>query len=274
MTKVSKYDRGHPLNILDKIVAQKKKELGKYTSDYIKTLEKLAQNRKPPKDFKSALKRDGINIIAEIKKASPSKGIIREDFNPVEIAKIYEENGASAISVLADEKFFQGSIEYVYDVSKVVNIPVMRKDFIIDERQILEAYAKGADSYLLITRILNAEELKNLIDFGRNLGMEPLVEVFTSDEAVVTVDSGAIIVGVNNRDLDTFEVDIRKSEELCPKIKEWGAEIVVAESGLSSHKQLKELNEAGVDAFLIGETLMKSKDIGKKLRELITGETD
>jgi len=260
------------LNILDKIVSHKKKELEKYTSSYIKTLEKLAENRKPLRDFKNSLKKEGINIIAEIKKASPSKGIIREDFNPVEIATIYEKNGARAISVLADEKFFQGHIDYVFEVSKVVNIPVMRKDFIIDERQILEAYAKGADSYLLITRILSQDKLKQLIDFGRKLNMEPLVEVFTEEEAKITVDSGALIIGVNSRDLDTFEVNIKKSEELCPKIKQWGAEVVVAESGLSSHEQLKNLKQVGVDAFLIGETLMKSKDIGKKLKQLIYGE--
>lgn len=260
------------MNILDKIVLHKKEELKKFTNEYVKNLEKLAQNREPPKDFKSVLKKSEINIIAEIKKASPSKGIIRKDFNPVDIAKIYQQNGASAISVLADEKFFQGHIDYVFEVSKVVNIPVMRKDFIIDEKQILEAYAKGADSYLLITRILSKEKLKQLIDFGRKFNMEPLVEVFTEEEAKITVDSGAKIVGVNNRDLDTFKVDIKKSEELCPKIKQWGAEVVVAESGLSSYKQLKKLKEIGVDAFLIGETLMKSQDIGKKLQELINGE--
>jgi indole-3-glycerol phosphate synthase len=260
-----------PLNILDKIVAQKKLELEKYTPDYIKRLENLAENRVSVKDFKNAFKKNNINIIAEIKKASPSKGVIREDFNPVEIAKIYEKNGACAISVLTDERFFQGNIDYIYQVSNVVNIPIMRKDFIIDERQILEAYAKGADSYLLITRILSQDQLKYLIDFGRRLNLEPLVEVFTEEEAKITVDAGATIVGVNNRDLDTFIVDIKKSEELCPKIKQWGAEIVIAESGLTSHKELITLKEAGVDGFLIGETLMKSKDIGKKLRELING---
>jgi indole-3-glycerol phosphate synthase len=145
----------------------------------------------------------------------------------------------------------------------------MRKDFIIDEKQILEAYAKGADSYLLITRILDKKRLKELIDFGRSLKMEPLVEVFTEEEAKITVDAGAKIVGVNNRDLDTFKVDINKSKILCPMIKDLGAEVVVAESGISSKKEIEELRKYGVNAFLIGESLMREKDIGKKLREFI-----
>ncbi len=259
------------MNILDKIVKTKYEELEKYTKDYIKQLEKKTEKRKGVKDFKNTLLQDKINIIAEIKKASPSKGIIREDFNPVEIAKIYEENGAAAISVLADEKYFKGHIDYVEAVSKVVNIPVMRKDFIIDERQILEAYAKGADSYLLITRILEPKKLKQLIEFGRQLNMEPLVEVFTEEEAKITIDEGGKIVGVNNRDLDTFKVDINKSKNLCPKIKEWGAEVVVAESGISSKKEIDELRNYGVNAFLIGESLMREKDIASKLREFIEG---
>ena len=262
------------LNILDKIVAHKKEELKKYTPSYISELEKLATERKSIKDFKGALTKDDINIIAEVKKASPSKGVIRQDFNPVEIAKTYEKNGAAAISVLADEKFFQGSIQYVEDISKNVNIPVMRKDFIIDERQILEAFAKGADSYLLIVRILTPEKLRELIEFGRkNFGMEPLVEVFSEEEGKVAVDAGAAIVGVNNRNLDTFEVDINRSKQICPLLKEWGADVVVAESGIGSYSQIKELKDAGVNAFLIGETLMKEKDIGKKLRQL-RGEID
>ena len=257
------------MNILDKIVKTKYEELEKYTKDYIKQLEKKTEKRKDVKDFKNALLQDKINIIAEIKKASPSKGVIRGDFNPVEIAKIYEENGAAAISVLADEKYFKGHIDYVEAVSKVVNIPVMRKDFIIDERQILEAYAKGADSYLLITRILEPKKLKQLIEFGRQLNMEPLVEVFTEEEAKITIDKGGKIVGVNNRDLDTFKVDINKSKNLCPKIKEWGAEVVVAESGISSKEEIDELRKYGVNAFLIGESLMREKDIASKLREFI-----
>ncbi len=257
------------MGILEKIVKTKIEELDRYTPQYIKELERIAKDRKEVKDFKKAISQKKVNIIAEVKKASPSKGVIRENFNPVEIAKIYEDYGASAISVLTDEKYFQGSIEYLSAVSKKVNIPVMRKDFIIDERQILEAYAKGADSYLLITRILDERKLKQLIEFGRSLDMEPLVEVFTEEEAVVTVKSGALIVGVNNRDLDTFKVDINKSKKLCPKLKEWGAEVVVAESGISSKKDIDDLNKSGVNAFLIGEALMREEDIGKKLKELI-----
>jgi len=262
------------LNILDKIVTEKKKELERYTREYIKDVEKKVSERKFIKDFKEALNKEDINIIAEIKKASPSKGIIRKDFNPVEIAKIYEENGAAAISVLADEKFFQGSIQFVEEVSKVVSIPVMRKDFIIDERQILEAFAKGADSYLLIVRILSPQDLRRLIEYGReNFGMEPLVEIFSQEEGDIAIEAGAKIVGVNNRDLDTFTVDINRSKELCPYLKERGVDIVVAESGISRYHQIKQLRDEGVDAFLVGETLMREEDIGRKLRQL-KGEVD
>jgi len=257
------------LNILDKIVETKHRELKKYTFKYLKNLEMLASSRKKIKNFEDALKKDKVNIIAEIKKASPSKGIIRQNFDPVKIAKIYEENGAAAISVLADERYFQGSIEYVEAVSKAVNIPVMRKDFIIDEKQILEAYAKGADSYLLIVRILSPEKLKQLIEYGRSFGMEPLVEIFSKEEGKISIDAGAKIVGVNNRDLDTFKVDINISKELCPWLKSKGVEVVVAESGISSREEILELRKEGVDAFLIGESLMKAKDIGKKLEELV-----
>ena len=257
------------MNILDKIVETKHQELKKYTFKYLKNLEMLASSRKKIKNFEDALKKDKVNIIAEIKKASPSKGIIRQNFDPVKIAKIYEENGAAAISVLADERYFQGSIEYVEAVSKAVNIPVMRKDFIIDEKQILEAYAKGADSYLLIVRILSPEKLKQLIEYGRSFGMEPLVEIFSKEEGKISIDAGAKIVGVNNRDLDTFKVDINISKELCPWLKSKGVEVVVAESGISSREEILELRKEGVDAFLIGESLMKAKDIGKKLEELV-----
>jgi len=261
--------RGCVLSILDRIIQTKKEELLDYTPDYIRYLEGKVISRDPVRDFKNALKKEGINIIAEIKKASPSKGIIREDFDPVEIAKIYEENGASAISVLTDKTYFKGDVVFLKMVRAVTGIPVLRKDFIIDKRQILEAYAYGADSFLLIAKILSEKELESLIRYGREFGMEPLVEIFTEEEGKITIDAGAKIVGVNNRDLDTFKVDINISMNLCHKLKEWGAEVVVAESGLSSKKEILTLKKVGVDAFLIGESLMREKNIGKKLREFI-----
>lgn len=258
------------MNILDKIIWTKFEELREYTQDYIKILEKLALDRKKKVlDFKKALKGKGTNIIAEIKKASPSKGVIRHVFNPVEIAIEYEKNGAKAISVLTDRQYFQGSIQYLAEVANSVKIPVLRKDFIVDERQILEAYAYGADSYLLIAKVLDEKRLKQLIDAGRELEMEPLVEIHSEAEAVKSINAGARIVGINNRNLEDFTVDINLSKDLAPKLKQMGAEVVVAESGISSKKEIEELKDYQVDAFLIGESLMKEVDIGKKLRELV-----
>lgn len=258
------------MNILDRIIQTKFEELKEYTPDYLKILEKLAVERKKKVlDFKKALKGKGTNIIAEIKKASPSKGVIRHVFNPVEIAKEYEKNGAKAISVLTDRQYFQGSIQYMAEVANTVKIPVLRKDFIVDERQILEAYAYGADSYLLIAKVLDQDRLKQLIEAGRELDMEPLVEVHSEEEAVKSINAGAKIIGINNRNLEDFTVDINLSKQLAPKLKQMGAEVVVAESGISSKQEIEELKSYQVDAFLIGESLMREADIGKKLRELI-----
>ncbi len=260
------------MSILEEILKTKELELLDYTPDYIRFLEEKILSRGSVRDFSSALKKEGINIIAEIKKASPSKGVIREDFDPVKIAKIYEENGASAISVLTDKKYFKGDVIFLEKVRKVTTIPILRKDFIIDKRQILEAYAYGADSFLLIVKALEKKKLKELLEYGREFGMEALVEIHSKEEAEMAIDVGSKIVGINNRNLETFKVDISLSKELAPYLKELGAEIVVAESGISSPKEIKELKEKGVDAFLIGESLMREIDIGKKLRELLLTE--
>lgn len=258
------------MNILEKIIQTKYQELESYTQSYIKILEKACLDRKKKVlNFKKSLTGRGTNIIAEIKKASPSKGIIRHMFNPVQIAKEYEENGAKAISVLTDKKYFQGSIEYLADVANSVKIPVLRKDFIIDQRQILEAYAYGADSYLLIAKVLDKEKLKELIEAGRQIDMEPIVEVHSEEEGIKSIEAGAKIVGINNRNLEDFSVDINLSKMLAPRLKESGAEVIVAESGISSKDEIEELKKFKVDAFLIGESLMREADIGKKLRELL-----
>jgi len=255
--------------ILEKIIQTKKRELLDYTPDYISYLEKKTAGRDPARDFPSALKKEGINIIAEIKKASPSKGIIREDFDPVKIAKVFQENGASAISVLTDREYFKGDVVFLKMVRQVVSLPLLRKDFIIDKRQVLEAFAYGADSFLLIAGVLAEPELEELIRYGREFGMEPLVEIHTFEEGAKAINAGAKIIGINNRNLETFEVDIDTSKRLAPEMKKLGAEIVVAESGLSTKDQLLELKNYGVDAFLIGESLMREEDIGAKLRQLI-----
>ncbi len=258
------------MNILEKIIQTKKKELEYYSPRYINYLAKRVKLRDKVRPFKYALKKKGINIIAEIKKASPSKGVIREDFNPIEIAQIYNQNGASAISVLTDKEYFDGDIDYLLQIRPFTTVPLLRKDFIIDERQILEAVAYGADSYLLIAKVLSRSELRNLIKYGNDFELEPLVEVHTLEEGLKALESGARIIGINNRNLETFEVDINITRELAPKLKEEGAEIIVSESGLETYEQLKDLKENySVDAFLIGETLMRATDIGAKLRELL-----
>ncbi|NPA54629.1 MAG: indole-3-glycerol phosphate synthase TrpC [Aquificae bacterium] len=259
------------MNILEKIVGTKKIELLDYTPDYLKFLEKkILEREEPARDFKGALKKEGINIIAEVKKASPSKGVIREDFDPVSIAKIYEENGACAISVLTDKKYFQGDILYLENIRKAgVKLPLLRKDFIIDKRQILETFAFGGDTFLLIAKILSKEEIKELIEYGREFGMEPLVEIHSEEEGIKSLEAGAKIIGINNRNLENFSVDINLSKNLAPKLKKMGAEVIVAESGLSSKDELIELKKYGVDAFLIGESLVKEKNIAKKLQSFL-----
>ncbi|MBI3584847.1 MAG: indole-3-glycerol phosphate synthase TrpC [Nitrospinae bacterium] len=206
-------------------------------------------------------------IIAEVKKASPSKGIIREDFNPLKIAEIYQENGASAISVLTDKEFFQGDINYLSDIKKIVTLPLLRKDFIISEYQVFESRVYGADAFLLIAAILGKNQLEDYMHLGVELGMTPLIEVHTKRELNDVLSIKADLIGINNRDLDTFKVDIRTTEKLIEYIPE--DITVVSESGIEKRDDILHLKEIGVDVFLIGEFLMKEKDIGKKLKELI-----
>jgi len=255
------------LNILERIVEHKKREIEEKKRHFnIKALIEEAYRLKTPFDFKGALTGPGVNIIAEVKKASPSKGVIREDFDPVEIAKAYERGGARAISVLTDKEFFQGSPFYLRQVAEAVNLPVLRKDFIIDEFQIYGARALGASSYLLIASILPSGQLKDFIELGRELGMEPLVEVHDEGELEKALEAGAEIVGVNNRDLKTFKVSISTTLRLLPLIKEEG-KVAVSESGIKGKEDIKLLKEAGVDAFLIGESLMRADRPDEVLKE-------
>ena len=258
------------MDILKRIVEHKKRELSEKKLKFnMSVLKEEAERLKVPYNFKEALSGEGINIIAEVKKASPSKGIIREDFDPVEIAKAYERGGAKAISVLTDEKFFQGSPFYLRQVAEAVKLPVLRKDFIVDEFQIYGAKALGASSYLLIVAILSDSELKDFIELGRELGMEPLVETHTEEEVERALKAGAEIIGVNNRDLKTFTVSLSTTLKLLPLIKSEG-KLAVSESGIKGKDDLIMLREAGVDAFLIGETLMRSKNPEALLKEWLS----
>ena len=256
---------------LERILSLKEKEVNR-DIQYIKALGRMIEERRRIYDFRKALAVCGTKIIAEVKRASPSVGIIKK-VNPAQQAKIYESAGAVAISVLTDREFFGGSLEDLRAVREAVNLPILRKDFIIDEIQILEAKAYGADTLLLIVRILDDRKLRKLIDLSLDLGMPPLVEVFSLEEAEKALEAGAEIVGINNRDLDTLKTDVNLTKELAPKIKELGARFVIAESGIETREQIEELMNYGVDAFLIGTSLMKSEDPYRKLKELLGFQT-
>ena len=220
-----------------------------------------------PRDFAGALSRAGFNVIAELKKASPSRGVIREDYAPADLAPKLENAGAAALSVLTEEEFFSGSLADLKTARKAVQIPVLRKDFIVDPWQVWETRAAGADAFLLIAAILSDETLRELLELGRSLGMEPLVEVHTREEVARAIAVGARIIGVNNRDLRNFNVRVETSLELVEAIPEEC--IAVSESGLRTHDDLARLRGAGFDAFLIGEHLMKEPDPAVPLRALI-----
>lgn len=226
-----------------------------------------------PRDFVGAVSTkggpDAIRIIAEVKKASPSKGVIRSDFDPQGIAEAYEANGAAAISVLTEKEYFQGSLEYLTLIKNNVSIPVLRKDFIIDEYQVYEARAAGADAMLLIAAILNEKKLSTLIRLIRRLGMAALVEVHDVVELKAALSAGARLIGINNRDLNTFKVDINTTRKLARLVPKDG--IIVSESGIKTIDDILSLKGAGVSAFLIGTALMREKDVGKKLRSLCGG---
>jgi indole-3-glycerol phosphate synthase len=223
----------------------------------------------PLRNFSAALCRDRLNVLAELKPASPSRGVIRDPFEPVALAQALESAGACALSVLTESEFFRGSLKNLRDARKVVQLPVLRKDFIFDSWQVWETRANDADSFLLIVATLADGLLRDLIALGREIGMEPLVEVHTSEELDRALAAGARILGVNNRDLKTVTVRIETSFELIDRIPD-GC-IAVSESGLSTHGDLVKLRAAGFDAFLIGTHLMLSPDPAAALQKLLVG---
>ena len=257
--------------ILDEIVAAKQQELQKTKQSCpLADLEKMLYNPPPVRDFCAALRggRAGkITIIAEVKKASPSKGIICEQFHPVEIARQYQENGAAALSVLTEEKYFLGSLDYLQQIKEATAIPVLRKDFIFDPYQLYEARVRGADAVLLIAALLEHGQLRDLMALCSRLSLSYLLEVHDKRELETALALDAGVIGINNRDLNTFKTDISTTlrlGRLIPRDK-----IIVSESGLARREDIITLRDAGVDAFLIGETFMKEKKPGNKLRELI-----
>jgi len=252
-------------DILARIVSVKQTELPGLHARRAE-LERLALARPPRRDFAAALRASPPAVIAEIKKASPSKGVLAADFRPVETAIQYQAAGAACLSVLTDGPFFQGSLADLVAARAAVALPVLRKDFTIDEVQILEAAAHGADAILLIAGLLHTAQLQRLREFATSLGLAALVEVHTGDELTMAIDSGAAIIGVNSRNLHTFEVSLDTALSLVSRIP--ASATKVAESGIHGRADLQLLRQAGYEAFLVGEHLMKSGDAQHALQEL------
>ena len=228
----------------------------------------LSSNPYAPRDVKpylTATKEEPIRIIAEVKKASPSKGVIKEDFDPIAIAQEYSENGANAISVLTEPHWFKGNLEYLTQIRRYVPTPLLRKDFILDKYQIVEALVYGADFILLIAKSLSTKDLKELYDYALHLGLEVLVEVHDKEDLMKAMKCGAHIVGINHRNLETMQMDMSLCERLIPMIP--NGKIIVAESGVSNTEIIKNLSEIGADAFLIGEHFMRVPSIKDELKK-------
>lgn len=259
--------------ILKQIIEEKKKEIaqakGKISLTGLK--EKLPSFVGRQRSFKEAASKPGqINLIAELKKASPSKGILREDFEPVKIARDYEAAGVCALSILTDKKFFQGDIAHLQVVRDAVKLPILRKDFIIDQYQIYESVCAGADSLLLIARILSAEELKKFAQLCAQLNLDAVCEVHSEQDLDKVLAGDCAIIGINNRNLDTFSEDLGVTARLIKKIPK--GKIVISESGIKSFADVKYLEDAGVNAVLIGQAFMRSRDIASKVKELLYGK--
>jgi len=256
-------------SILEKIVNHKRAEISAAkASRPLKEVVATAEKSSAPRDFVAALRNgDNVALIAEVKKASPSKGIIRADFDPVSIAEIYAANGAACISVLTDEHFFQGHLDYLAAIRERVEIPLLRKDFIIDEYQVFEARAAGADAVLLIAECLTGDQLILLHKRIVELGMTPLVELYDAANVEKVLAADPVLVGVNNRDLNTFEVDLNHSvkvKQLLP-----ASVTFVSESGIYNRSDVEMLEKSGVDAMLVGESLMRADDIGAAVKNLL-----
>jgi indole-3-glycerol phosphate synthase len=254
--------------ILDRIMETKWREIATARASVPDAeLERRVADQPPTRDFTAAVGRVGpVNVIAEVKKASPSAGVIRADFDPVAIASTYAAHGAAAISVLTDAEYFQGSLAYLTVVRRAVAVPVLRKDFVLDRYQLLEARAAGADAALLIAECLPGDRLATLQREATQLGLHTLVELHDAEELPRVLDCGATVIGVNNRDLRTFTTRLEHTLDLLAKIP--ADRVVVSESGIRTHADLQRLGAAGARAVLVGESLMRAPDIGAALDEL------
>ena len=255
-------------DILNEIVENKKREVELLKRQRpLSYLRKRIARQRPPHDFARALAGNRVSIIAEVKKASPSKGDLNPDLDHVAMAMIYQQGGAAAISVLTESSYFAGSINYLEQIRAVVHVPLLRKDFIFDPYQIYEARAYGADAVLLIVAILEQGLLSGLIKLARNLNLNCLVEVHNQEELDRAISAKAKIIGINNRDLKTFNVDLDTTKRLLPLVPQ--GVITVSESGITSGDDIKTLDEWNVNAALIGESLVTANDVLSKLKEFV-----
>ena len=257
------------MTILDEIVRHKREELARRRRETPRSgLQRRCAELPPPRDFARALTPEpgGIRLLAEVKKASPSRGVLAEHFDPLALAEVYAGSGAAALSVLTDEKYFQGSLEFLTAIRGRVEVPILRKDFTLDEYQLWEARAAGADAVLLIVAILDAGALRDLLQAASGLGLAALVEAHTASEIDVALAAGAGIVGINNRNLKTFETRIETSLELLPMIP--AGRVAVSESGFSTAAEVRAVMAAGAHAVLVGEALVRAPDVAAKVREL------
>ena len=258
------------MNILNRIVEKKKKRLiYSKTKVSLREMRSKASDVERPKNFKDAIKRDSspIRLIAEIKKASPSRGVIRQDFNPTTIASIYEKKDVDAISILTEEDYFQGKLEYLSEVKKVTNSPLLRKDFIFDEYQIYESKVSGADAMLIIASLLDKNQAAEYLYLAKELGLSVLFEVHDFKELEMALLINADIIGINNRDLKTSSIDLNTTFELKKEIP--FDKIVVSESGIKTREDVKRLQDAGIDSILVGTAFLEEVDIAKKIDELM-----
>ncbi len=257
------------MSILDRIVADTRADLrDRKAAVTLSSLEDGAYFNREPIDLRAALRSNGISIISEVKKASPSRGVIREDFKPAEIARSYEKAGATAVSVLTEPRYFSGSLDDLQDVRRATSLPILRKDFIVDVFQLFEARACGADAVLLIAAVLDRIQLHDLVQASIELGLTPLVEVYEASELDRIDFDEVTVLGVNNRNLHTFEVDLTHSLRVFADAPQ---EVVrVSESGISTSAEVIFLAEHGIDAVLVGEALMRANDPGKALAQFWT----
>lgn len=257
--------------ILDAILAHKWAEVTvRQAALPLAEVQARAKDAPPPRDFLTALqtpKRGRVALIAEVKKASPSAGIIRPDFDPVQVARVYEDSGAACLSVLTDEKFFQGHDDYLIAVREAVALPLIRKDFVVSDWQIYESRALGADAVLLIVAALSPTQIKDYAALASELAMEALVEVHTEAEMEVALDAGATLIGINSRNLKTFVTDLETVARLAAMVP--AGVTLVAESGLKTPADVRQVADAGAKAILVGETLMRSADMGAAVRDLL-----